>query len=533
MAFNSCKNRYVAPPKKDLSKTDFIYLKEKKFMLKDSVFFPLMLNYVINFRKIGDKYVVSSLKDYENPQIFEGNTIDSNLTVLKGHLQLIKELGFNTIRLVGLNNMNSGETPSIKLYSDTPESLGLIEKSDIILDSFNEVIKIAENLGLRIMVLLKGPIDDPDNLEFTKKLLTKYKENPTIFSYDFMNEPLYFDNSNFKDYGKRKREKESAYDIAVSWKRLMDEYAPNQLMTIGYSEPIEIFEWDPSILPVDFMAFHTYVPLRVPNEIYWYSKYIDRPWMIGETALPADNDSVSYQQQHQYLIEAYKRVVNCGGAGFGWWAFQDVSWGGFEHDYTSIMNHQGYTYTQDSTYKIKGSLKPVAYEFKNLKNYKPTYDCPCATNYYNMLAYKNYVIHGQVIDEDSKPIEGAVIRGWNKYYSIAANTFTNAKGEFTLYSNDKFVHFSVSAPGKTLVNFNLEIKYQKNPNIETNNELTDVNLESQFISYMPYFADKSILDSSFVASWSKDYIFNFDPKYFNNSIYTANIDAIELEEVDF
>lgn len=283
------------------------------------------------------------------------------------------------------------------------------------------------------------------------------------------------------------------------------------------------------------MAFHTYVPLRVPNEIYWYSKYIDRPWMIGETALPADNDSVSYQQQKQYLIEVYKRVVNCGGAGLGWWAFQDVSWGGFEHDYTSIMNHKGYTYTEDSAYRIRGTLKPVAYEFKNLGNYKPTYDCPCATNYYNLLAYKNYVVHGQVVDDDSNPIEGAVIRGWNKYYSIGANTFTDSMGRFNMYSNDKFTNFSISAAGMSLHNFKIDPKYQTTDGkaIESQKKLTDVNLESQFISYMPYLLDKSVLDSTFIPTWKKDYLFNFDPDYFNNSIFTFDIGTIKLEKADY
>jgi hypothetical protein len=77
---------------------------------------------------------------------------------------------------------------------------------------------------------------------------------------------------------------------------------------------------------------HTYHPLRVPNEIYWYSKNVNKPWMIGETSLPADNDSISYSDQTQFLKEAYLRTKNCGGSGFGWWAFQDVtSWGTFEH----------------------------------------------------------------------------------------------------------------------------------------------------------------------------------------------------------
>ena len=85
-----------------------------------------------------------------------------------------------------------------------------------------------------------------------------------------MNEPLYLDSEPV-------RKKKNALKIVKNWSNLMKRHAPYQLFTIGFAEPIEVFQWDPYLLPVDFVQFHTYHPLRVPNEIYWYSKYIGKP----------------------------------------------------------------------------------------------------------------------------------------------------------------------------------------------------------------------------------------------------------------
>ncbi len=428
-------------PKTKLPPSDFVYLQNGKFQLNKKPFSPLMLNYAISLREIEDTYTAAPIKDYENPKLFEGQTVDSSLQVLRGHFELIKELGFNSIRLIGFNKISGGENPTIDTYTPKYKALKLDKNYHKIFNCMQEVLDAAAACNLKVMVLLNAPIDNTPLEDFTSALLLHFQNNSTIFSYDFINEPLYFDNHDLPP-GKKSRSKTSALKIVKHWKSLMTENAPNQLMTIGFSEPIEVFEWDPSILPVDFVAFHTYHPLRAPNEIYWYSQFIKKPWIIGETSLPADNDSISYKEQHQFLIEVYKRVVNCGGLGLGWWSFQDVSWGGYEHDYTSIMNHEGTTKTKTGNYTIKGGLKPVAKEFIKLKNYQPTKICDCSTNYYNMLGYNNYVLTGKIIDSSSKQgIAGAVIRGWNKSWKVGANTFSNEKGEFSMYSNDPFYHF--------------------------------------------------------------------------------------------
>ncbi|HKK63843.1 MAG TPA: hypothetical protein VJ951_14860 [Bacteroidales bacterium] len=524
LILSSCKTEKPAP---DLSRTNFIYLSNKEFKHRDSTFFPLMLNYPICIRKIGDEYVVSPYHDYEKARHFEGSTKDSALLQVEGHMKLIKEMGFNTVRLAADNML--WEIDDTKKYNIIAfkedislEKRRLKNNYDIYFDRIHEITDIAKKLDLRIMYLLTTPIDE-EVKNFTKALLKEFSNRPTIFAYDFFNEPLYFDNEELKG-SKRKRPKEDAYNIVVEWKEMMDEYAPNQLFTIGFSEPNEVLEWDASILPVDFVAFHTYHPLRVPNEIYWYANYIGKPWMLGETSLPADNDSISFQEQTKFMKETYQRTIDCGGIGFGWWAFQDVNWGAFGHDHTSLLTRKGITWTKDKQHKIIGSLKPAAKIVKTLKNYKPSKDCPCWTNYYNMLGYHNMMIKGKIINgETDKPIEGAVVRGWSKNWKIATQTFTRKDGQFTFYSNTPFVHFEISAPGMTKIKFNQKINYKpKNENVPPMDSLKNQNLEYKNISYKP-----------FLKSDSTGKIFGFKKQDFNQYYYVGEMEAKKLYPLDF
>ena len=516
------------------SELGFVYTSGKDFKIKDKRFFPLMLNYSVSIRNINGVYFPSGIKEYENPDVFEGNCKDSSLNVIKGHFKLIKELGFNTIRLIGFDKMSRnkrGEYGFSVSMENSNDFLTIKDGASQIIHTLNDVIDIAKELDLHLMILIKPPINNADIETFTQKILSAFKNEQTVFAFDFFNEPLYFDlNDNSKDTYIF-REKKDAYNIVSNWKEMMMCYAPNQLFTIGFAEPIEVFEWDPTILPVDFVNMHTYHPLRVPNEIYWYSKHIEKPWMIGETSLPADNDSISYKDQKQFLNEAYLRSINCGGSGFGWWAFQDVtSWGTFEHNYTSLLNHDGVTYTSDGKHRILGSVKPAGLEVKNLSKLKPSYSCPCWTNYYNMLGYENYVIEGKILKARSlKNVSGAVIRGWNEDWSVGANTFSDENGNFTLYSNTEFVHFEISAPGLNNVRMDLKTPYASVEKIATPiSKLPNQKLEYQKISYNPFlmYPDFSLAPDSL------NRIFNFKPEKFNRFKYKKVMPDVLLEKVE-
>ena len=242
--------------------------------------------------------------------------------------------------------------------------------------------------------------------------------------------------------------------------------------------------------------------------------------MIGETALPADNDSISYQDQTSFMRETYQYVVDCGGAGFGWWDFQEAVHGSVEAKFTGLLNHEGTTTTKDGNYTIIGTVKPAGLLLPELIHYQPQ-EKVRPINYYNMLGYNNYVIKGKIINKKTKkPIEGAVVRGWTLWWNVGVNTYTDENGNFTLYTNDEMIHFSISAPYMKRLRFDKNLKYKQivEGNFDRNN-LPEQLLEYQKISYKPYLKD------------SATSVFDFEPTKFNEAKFEGDMGKIYLTPI--
>lgn len=477
----------VKKKKPDLSKTEFIYIQDGEFKHHHNRFFPVMLNYVVGFRILNGKVTMSPIKEYENPETFENTNSDSTKNQLQGHLHLIKEMGFNTIRLA----MDRVQEDKGRYFFPADNKRIYIDRDcKQLVDAIQEFLQLAEKEKLRVMLLIKPPYENTSLTMFTKNVLKAFRNQSVVFAYDFFNEPLYFDSKTDAKGNAILRPKEEVVSIVNEWRHMMDAYAPNQLLTIGFSEPIEVFEWDPSIVPVDFVAFHTYNPLRVANEIYWYSNYSKKPWMIGETALPADGDSITYDEQALYFREVLHRIIKCGGMGIGWWEFQEIPNTHFEAQYTGILNHKGETITKSGGYHIKGTVKPMVKEVISALYIKQKKSCPCMNNYENMLGYNNYLIKGVIRDESTgKPIEGAVIRGWNLDWSIGQNTFSRKDGSFNLFSNDKCIHFEISASGYSNSKFDHIFNYSWLKSLKNKKHITNTKIEYHSISYKDYLVN--------------------------------------------
>lgn len=518
----SCNNKINTEKNLDSKSIpqDFIYIEDSVFKLNGESFFPLLLNYVIDFRNINDSLVISPILEYDNPSIFESNTRKECYEQLESHFQLIKEMGFNSLRIC----FDRIRTDSLgKYYYNADEKKYYIDTAyPLLLKEIDDLLSIAKKHELHIMLLIKPPININSELEaFTIQLLQKFQNNPTIFAYDFMNEPLYFE----KDY---EREKIATYKIVDHWKHIMRKHAPNQLLTIGFSEPIEVFEWDPALMPVDFVQIHTYHPLRVPSEIYWYSTYIKTPWIIGETGLQADGDSITYEEQLHFVRDAYQLTRDNGGIGFGIWNFQDIPQSYYEAHYTGLLNHKDSTFTKDGKYCIKGSIKPAGQYISKLNtNYKPK-PKKQPINYFNILGYNNIVVVGKIIDKQTnQPVEGAVIRAWTEHW-IGMNTFSDKNGNFKIFANAPCLHFEISAPKMSRVKFDKELFYIKLTDENYNlKDLPNCFLEYHNISYKPFLLNE---DTPNIESDSS-YIFNFNPKMFNKTKYISIIGDIYLEKI--
>ena len=507
---------------------DFVKADSTGFSLKGEPFFPLILNYVVQFRAVKEKILLGSTLEYDQLNNFEYSSEEGINRQMNNHFGLIKKMGFNTVRIIGLDLFKYHEGQAFPMLEKV-DSLNnrtyfsISEQKNVrqIISSINQLRILAEENDLKLILLLPRPLKDVKSndlrLNLIKEVLNSQKTNSSVFAYDFFNEPLYFDNSEYFEFPDVQRLKKDAVYLVRSWSKLMDQFAPNQLMTISYAEPIEVFEWDPGLLELDFVSFHTYNPLRVPSEIYWFSKFAKKPWIITETSLPADNDSISYASQSVFMKEVLQKVVNCGGSGFGWWQFQDTDWGTFEHQYTALLNHDGYTLLENGD-TIFGTIKPAVNELKNFE-WKKNGLCNCPLNYYNMLGYQNFKLNGKVYDQTTKnPIEGALIRGWVKDWSIGVNTFTNEKGEFTLFSNEVLVHYNISSVGKETLIFSF------NPDFgEVDfNALNQRKLEYHDIHYK-HLLKKPNKSAS---------VFNFDPAYFNRFQYEASMGVKFLGDYD-
>ena len=385
----------------------YVTITRGQFAVDGEVWFPMMMNYKAFIE--GDRVVPAPW--------YTGHDV-------KEHFDTIASWGFNAVRVCLDVLTTDGDTAM--LYAAT-----------------RRMVQQADSAGLRVMLLIKAPFKGYWQ-EYAVGLMRRLSDLPALWAYDLMNEPLYFD-------PEKNRDKCDAANIVCEWRRLVRENAPHQLFTVATAEPIEVFEWDPSMLPIDFIEMHTYHPLRVQAEMWWYSHYCGKPWMVGETGLPADGDSVPYREQVAFMWETYRYAKINGAIGYGWWEFQDCPEGvNFEAQYTGLRDSEG---------RRKPAVGLVSRLSATCMGVATDEDILPPANYYNMLSYENLAVTGRVVDMAEQPIEGAVIRGWNDDWSVGMNTYSDSTGRFRLVSNDVCTHFEVSAPGHSNAKFDRRPSY--------------------------------------------------------------------------
>lgn len=413
---------------RDTRTPGFVGVEGTGFAIDGEEWFPLMINY-------------KTESNLEPARYYGGGSF-------LDHFLDVERMGFNAVRVC------------VDILDNPTDTAHIFRQLQRILDA-------ADSAHLRVMALIKTPFSE-EQQGLTRALLRRFSASPTLWAYDFFNEPLYFDPN-------PQRSKEEAFAIVKEWQAMMNECAPHQLFTIGFSEPIEVFEWDPSLLPVDFVEVHTYHPMRVANEMYWYARFVGRPWMVGETALPADNKTIAYEAQTAFLQQSFQLALDLGACGYGWWEYADCPEGvNFEAQYAGLRD-------------TAGRWKPAAYAVSNLKRTRGDFPHVAPCNFYNMLLYKNIQQTIHIHDaETGEPIQGAVLRGWNEDWSVGINTFSDETGTATLWSNDVCVHWEVSAPGYSHKQFNRSLPFKGN---EPKGKLTNQEREYQGIPLLESLCD--------------------------------------------
>ncbi|MGZ3864930.1 MAG: hypothetical protein ACXVOH_00560 [Bacteroidia bacterium] len=430
--------------KKTAKNPDFVSLDGKTFKLKGKDFYPMILNYSIDLLIRNNNFWVSPSNTGFKEAVINPPAKETDMKRLKADFQMIKDMGFNTVRLVNITEYEIKNNALTK-YADCGGKDTVVVLEGVIRDRYfdilGEIFKTLNEVGLKaIMLTKKMPDVNPLVDDHLKRMLTRFKDESAILAWDFFNEPLYFDPP--------ERKKEDVYAIVKGWKQFSSMYAPNQLLTLGLTGTREVFEWDPNILDVDFLSIHPYEFHKgeVENEIYWYNKYVNKTWVIGETGYSADNDSISYDAQKMYAEKFLKRAINCGASGFSWWQYKDVQWYEFQSNYLGLVNSIGTTPTSNKDLVINGTLKPAAAVFKNFDTKTKTEPCSCRDNYYNYDGLNQYAVKGKIINgETGRPVVGGGAVAWDQYFGKSNITFSKEDGTFVIFGNYKLYHSIVSA----------------------------------------------------------------------------------------
>ena len=425
----------------------FVSIKDNRFYVDGQPFYPKVINFVISLRVNDTAMWPAIYVGYGPNGLFPYDDKISSLKDLQAHLNLVKELGYNTVRLVGIGEpeVRDRTTGRINFKASFGNNhnycLYLNNDNDYTkyLNALDDLMKEVENAGLKAILttrLFKESHDTEINLE---KITSHFKDNTSLLAYDFFNEPLYFDSL--------ERKKEDVYYITLKWQKIAKKNDPNHLTTIGLANQRELFEWDPNLMNVDFISFHPYEfeKDQVRNEMYWYNRFVKKPWIIGETGIPADNDSVPYSDQVAFANKTMLQNYNCGGMGYSWWQFKDVDWKIYHQNFLGVLSWTGETKTRKGEI-VNGTPKPVNKAINDFDVKQKKGKCECLSNYYNFNNHNKFRVTGKMVNEDGEPIEGGEILAWDEWWVNHHVTTTKPDGTFELYSEYSFYHWMVAGP---------------------------------------------------------------------------------------
>lgn len=436
----------IVPDPNHIHDERFVYIKNNQFISEGKPFFPKVINFVVSLRIKDNIMWPSVYTGYVPQKTFHSEDSTFCMNELRETMQLIKDLGYNTVRLTGIGEPNiiNNNTNRINFRANSGTnnnytiSLNTEEQYKQYLNAVDMLLGAVGRAGLKAIFTTKLFKESPDTEKHLIKLTEHLKDNTTIMAFDFFNEPLYFDSL--------ARKKEDVYYITKRWNNIQKKYAPDHLSTVGLACQREIFEWDPNLVNVDFLSFHPYEyePDQVRNEIYWYHTFVKKPWILGETGVPSNNDSIPYSAQVSFARKTIQQTYNCGGMGYSWWQYKDVQWGGYHQDYLGVMNTNGTTLNSLGQV-VHGTPKPVNDEIKKFDATQKKGPCECPSNYYNFSSNNKFRLRGSLLEMDGTPIEGGGILAWDEWWVNHYFTTTKPDGSFELYSDYPFYHFMVSS----------------------------------------------------------------------------------------
>jgi hypothetical protein len=342
--------------------------------------------------------------------------------------------------------------------------------------------------------------------EYHEALTFALRNRTEIMAYDLFNEQGFgvgrtIEHNGLTHYLRRiNTVKSKICENTTLWYDAIKAVDPNHLITIANTDIRDIFNFDATVMKIDFNSYHIYPDWetrafenynktlamnRLKTEFYWINNNSPIPWVLGETgaaawtaagqdvfgqntnqALPSYttthvNENLStmpliwgnFDEQTAFAQQSQNLVINYGGNGYAWWSFQDAAEAaGFDipgkdpnyhwinllenGDPAWVTNHYEYTTTVNND--IEKPLVNNAFTANTVYTKNAPADQPA--DYYNAWSGQYYTIHGYVYDNYGYPIKDAVVHGSNRWAhdAVIPDEIEDPKKQF-----DKFFGFDV------------------------------------------------------------------------------------------
>lgn len=365
--------------------TGYVTLKGRQFYDQQGVpFFPMVMNYHVELTHDNPnnpqyKIIRSTIYGTAGCVLEGGYTFNDCETSLAQDFAKMKQMGFNTIRLVGALSPNRNDNGALGFHtlsgsfsdlSINPSSF-CNNKQTIGLDApytnadaqlfFNLVkhfMDVADSSNMKVILLCadgsgsytngSGNIvyypdrgssltDAQDYAAFLHQLALAINSKPALLAYDLYNEPNY---SWYLPGRNMDKNKQTVCDYFALWYDAIKAADPNHLITIGGTDYSDVFHWDTGVMKLDFVSVHYYPERDKPyeterliNQHHWFTEALGKPWIVGETGFSSSGESclIPYLDgdnaaQLVFMQAILPSVRDCGGSGFSWWEFQDKHW---------------------------------------------------------------------------------------------------------------------------------------------------------------------------------------------------------------
>ncbi len=326
------------------SQSGFVTLEGRDFKLDGQDFYPLVMNYGIDFMsntvhpneaQHPSEILISPAShtdesilgyfEYADQAGFDQQFVE--------HFQKINDMGFNTIRLLNAlpfmrrESLNGPRHYSMRVRHNylqwSPDPVEYLVDLDApyfqssassrLFSLIRHVLDLADDAGLKVILLCADDVGEPTQqltlatdqnavdwyADYLHELGEALQGHPALLAYDLWNEPIW------TNLDLLALTKEQVCDHTTQWYDRLKNADPEHLVTLGGAMHHELGSWDPAVMKLDFYSPHAY---PVPNvlfnydlnnafeafkaEIYWLGADCPMPYLIGETGFVAENDGV-------------------------------------------------------------------------------------------------------------------------------------------------------------------------------------------------------------------------------------------------